>query len=217
MRFAVLFTLILFVLWMLHFAGLPKMFSPGMAISTDMTPVEIFLKNGAHLRIPKAYLVNVKNWKGGEQELLVIHAVLPELRPRKPEEEVDRKNMVFLHLDGMTDQNMNFWMKMGSDYTPYFLPSDSELKKLDDGYFKKKELTVKGSYPPHEDIYWLQNEDRFVRVSCKTSPPSPTCNVYTNFELLKVSYYINKSHIPQNWALLDGKIMQLLRSFTVAK
>lgn len=52
--------------------------------SMDTTPIEIELA-GSRYRIPRNYLFQAENWKGGPQELVSIRVVYPGFKPFRPD------------------------------------------------------------------------------------------------------------------------------------
>ncbi|MBL8712812.1 MAG: hypothetical protein JNM12_07920 [Alphaproteobacteria bacterium] len=214
MKLAAIFTsIILLGLWALYVSGLPKMTGPGMAVTSEMMTVSLSLPNGIRLNIPKAYLVKVDNWRGGEQNYINIDADVSDMKPIDAARQYAPDEIIQIRLKSMSSKEFDNWIAKVQTLSLYFEPSQYGLMKVKEDYFKKENIDFPGSYPPREDVYYSRMQGRFVKVSCRTVPLEVNCVVDTNFGLVKASYIIGRNHIPKSWQAIDSKVEKLMTTF----
>jgi hypothetical protein len=185
--------------------------------SSSMEPVDIMLDGKVHLRIPKAYLVRVKNWFGGDQDAVYMEALLPDLRPLKPGEirTIDTKLLVNIWLnDPFNEKSQEHWFSKIKKMKPYVTPIDSDFSKVSDSYFAadKKSIVLF----PYEDSYIFAKKPYFAIIRCEKKGEYVKCRATKNFSGKVIgTYSFSKDLMPEKWRETDSKVSELIDKFVV--
>lgn len=193
-----------------------RIWGPGSSYTTNMEPVEITLQNSpAVLRIPKAYLTFRENWKGGEQEFVVVEFTYPDMAPTKRNKRAELQFSV--KLKGTSDSTKHGLIKDIADGKAWLEPTGFGLDRLSAGYHEDRKVDKAPRLPmaspgPYNSYYSAEN-GRYVAMDCERKR---TCSVYTSFSRhLTGNYYISSKYVPEQWKEIDGNIVQFIRSLEV--
>lgn len=188
--------------------------------SSSMEPVDIMLDGKVHLRIPKAYLVKVQNWIGGDQDSVYVEAVLPDLRPVKPGEilKIDQGLVVSIWLnDPIGSVGLRNKSKKIDQLKSYCENENFKICKLSDDYFDayKSGKAPSMGFARYNNYYITARDRRYIIIQCEKRNIG-LCSNTTNFGLGMTSqYFFDRAFIPQKWKEIDDKVSRLIEQFIV--
>lgn len=195
--------------------------------TTSMEPVDIVLrdKNGeVSLRIPKAYLVKVKNWFGGEQDSVFMQAVLPDLRPVQ-KEDLDRTKslppIISIWLDGYAgEKGDKYVLSELKELAPYCVPTKYNLCMLSDAYFEASEIPGKVppmGFGPGDDHYFTTKGKRYILIACEKKNAISCKNRTNPVPRISGRYSFDSAMFPEKWEEIDDKVNKLIEKFVVSE
>ncbi len=215
-RLAALFMAVLICYYFLKMYGIS-----GIRSHTDsMEPVHIKLNGKIPLTIPKAYLDHVSSWSGGDQEIVSIVAMLPDLKPKQGHESIDNEKVVYITLNFGASRSRDFQDSRMTEMRAlkdYLIPTTFNLEQLDPRYFKdRSSKNLPGFFyqdraGTKEQQYYFGVVDgwRTVEYMCLV-----TCSTSTYFSPHIVGHYIMPADVmPDRWQEVDKKIVTLVNSF----
>lgn len=196
----------------------------GTGYTNSMEPVDVMLDGEVRMRIPKAYLANKRNWTGGNQELVNIEAVLPDLTPRSlaPYDSIKERDIVYIDLlSGLKVlPSQSLASKEYEIVKKYLISSSYGVSKVDEKIFEdKKNNLVHGiHYFSHNDYYFLtEGIGRNARIQCEKGEGG-NCQAYTTFGgKISGSYSASEYLLPKQWKDVDDKVVKLINSFIITE
>lgn len=205
-------------------------YSSNSGFSTDMQPVELTLYDKStqaqlDLRVPKAYLTDARNWRGGKQQQVEIQAMLADMRPRALVEQEDGatgnarrdvlREMVYIALEpGIYEDSPAEALLRTSGHTSrqsdqYGLQRYRDVEctgRSDDCRVIGYDEVFLGSDAP-EKVY--------IRCARPDIVRDGGCYASTIFRSRLLRYTFQRSKLPQ-WRDIDGRARKLLEGFVVA-
>lgn len=224
--------------------------SMDMARTKNMEPIDIHLLgaitgDGVHLRIPKSYMTNKRNWAGGEQtESVKIETRLPELQPAKAlyrakgdegsaEYEAGlkkRQNGVFVTIKPgviRDDTKRSFEDNNYRWYQRKYLLQTEEKFGLEHFYEQSCKTETDQSGKESERCWFLideyfvaKHEDKkkwkFFWCSRPEMNPGAACRVNTRFRNIRLQYMFRRSQL-HRWQEFDIGVTKLLDQFYIGE
>jgi len=184
----------------------------GRTKSTEI--VHIKLDGKVPLYIPKAYLTKRREWKGGDQDVLRIEAMLPDMKPVTLASKANENDRIWISLTSVLQQGHSSMVDEIKRLKPYIENTGFGIGKLSERYYPdKKAGKVSGSaYFQSKDHFLVVIDNwRHIRMACEK--PAYKCQAYTTFDDILGSYIVDRSYIPERWKEVDDKVITLIKSF----
>lgn len=208
----------IFASYLIYMAGKVS-YPTKSSYTTDTEIVHIQLDGKVPLDIPKAYLTSRRTWKGGEQEMVDVDAMLPDMQAVSLAAEIPEEERLYINLEGGYDDRRVFYTQNAETQykklIPYLDDIGFGLKKLNDSYYAANSEGLVGSmaFSKHWDYYLVRFPDgRRIRISCGKT--APRCRVSKDFDgRISGSYSVHRKYIPVRWKEVDDKVTHLIQSF----
>jgi len=196
-----------------------KVSYPMPAYNKDTDIVHIKLDGKVPLYIPKAYLTSRRTWKGGDQEMVDIDAMLPDMQPVSLVPKIFEEERLYINLDGGYDDRWVFYTQDAEvqyeRLSPYLDDIGFGLKKLNDSYYVAKSEGKVGSmaFFKNNDYYLARFSDGHrIRIICDKT--APRCTAHADLDRrISGSYIVDRKYIPERWEEVHAKVVALTHSF----
>ena len=187
------------------------------APSVESHPVEIVIA-GQRYQIPESFTRFAYARRGGVQDKIELHALLPDLAPYAPDRAVEFEDygpdsqIVFIDIDSEKEK-----MPEADRFKRIYLRlvTDPEGRRATSG-LRRYDFDTSSSYK-NEDLYARINDDGTVIVfRCMKDAPdivSPNCRRDTELANgLTLHYRFKRSHLG-DWEDIDNRVGTLVKSF----
>ena len=182
--------------------------------TTDTEIVHIKLDGKVPLYIPKAYLTSPRAWKGGDQDVISMKALLPDMQPASLNPENIEEERVSITFYSAIEGGRSDMVGEIQRLKPYLEDTGFGIDKLLPTFYEDKKagkISIAG-YAAHSDHYLAVIEgDRYIWWRCEKK--APRCGAYTTFDDILGYYSVSRAYIPDNWKEIDGQIVGLIESF----
>lgn len=215
--------------------------------TSDMTPVSLQLvgqskREPLKLQVPKAYLSNIQDWKGGEQSAVSIETGLPDLAPRRAVFRIGQQSSEEELASQMRALNNGLRISLyGGVAAPgtkerIYLSSINEYVKLDkklhgleqfrrqhctendDAGTQKSSSSRECRYVGKILLFTVNDDDEtWIRLRCGLVElwPVDGCTATTLYRGRLVNYIFRASELGR-WREFDRAVRTLLDGFVVA-
>lgn len=180
----------------------------------DTKIVHIKLDGKVPLYVPKAYLTSHREWKGGDQDVISIKAMLPDMQPASLNPENNEEEGVSITLNSAIEGGRSDILEDIQHLQPYLEDTGFGIDKLLPNFYEDKKsgkTNVSGYVPYHDHYFSVIDGNRHVWFSCEKA--APRCRAYTAFDDISGSYSVSRHYIPDRWKGVDEKIVGLIESF----